>query len=80
MSDIVITRQQLEAWATAIKGGLNAWGQPPAVGRLALEQALEDMTDELTDPEEIDIVDDAAMYDPDRTELDMDDDYKPTFV
>lgn len=62
MSDIVIHRLQLEAWAAAIRLHLDGDGQ---LDRLGLEQALEDMTDELADPDEIDICDDADLYDPD---------------
>ncbi len=65
MSDIVITRLQLEAWATAMRAGLDGWRGGPEVAAVAMEQALEDMTDELADPDEIDVIEDAALYDPD---------------
>lgn len=65
MSDIVITRLQLEAWATAIRIHLEAEGDRGSDTNHLLEQALDDMTDELADPDEIDIIDDAEMYDPD---------------
>lgn len=65
-NDIVITRQQLEAWASAISIAMEAsYGQPKIM--IALGQALEDMTDELTDPDEIDIIEDADLYDPDSS-------------
>jgi len=81
MSDIVIRRGQLEAWATAIKMAL-ATRHPAVRGVLddALEQALEDMTDELTDPEEIDIIEDAEMYDPDEPSDGWEGQDKPGFT
>ena len=92
MSDIVISRLQLEAWATAVKSALGAddcYSPLSERDSLALHQALEDMTDELADPDEIDIIDDAEMYDPDEvsdgwepedtlSELD-DPDFRPTY-
>ena len=65
MSDIVITTQQLAAWAMAI----NQYFEGDVHGRLYLEQALEDMREVMADPEEVDIVDEdePSTYDPDET-------------
>lgn len=92
MSDIVITRLQLEAWATAVRNLLSDDSVVEFMGDSAyvpLEQALEDMTDELADPDEIDIIDDADLYDPDEATIgwtpddqtdELDDpDFKPTY-
>ncbi len=93
MSDITITRLQLEAWATAVGIAIEAFDSlvrtPSVLAERLLEQALEDMRDELA--EEADEEDDEPdLYDPDApsdgwqaedqlSELD-DPDFRPTYL
>jgi len=68
-TDIVITRQQLEAWVATIKMALTTDDGYTALSlkqSKCLHQALEDMTDELIDGDEVDIIDDADMFNPDE--------------
>ena len=70
MSERVITTQQLEAWAAAIKMSVDAWGVSASdatakSAHLALEQALEDMGEVMADAEVEEIEVDPPLHDPD---------------
>lgn len=69
MSERVITIQQLEAWAAAIKMTLAAepysrYCGDPAAGE-AMMQALEDMGEVMADDAVEEVEDDPQLYDPD---------------
>ena len=64
MSERVVTTQQLEAWAVAIKFALEK-DDLRGVTHAALEQALEDMGEVMADAEVEEVEEDPQLYDPD---------------
>ncbi len=68
MSERVITTEQLEAWAVAIKMAVSYDDGYTALGEKALQslhQALEDMGEVMADAEVVEVEDEPQLYDPD---------------